>query len=169
MIVGSRNKPIKSTGELGRYPTYRCQPTSDCPQRVVISAEKVESAVIEHVKQTLADVEGRASARSNVESAERALAKAQDALDAAIRTLADYTDEPAARERLAELRQARDDAREQLDKLGGAPVDVTVNAARDWHLLKPDAQRALIAAVVESVTVAPGRGTDRIEIQDVAA
>lgn len=46
---------------------------------------------------------------------------------------------------------------------------MTVNAARDWDKLKLEGRRALIAAVVGRVTVAPGRGTDRIEIQDVAA
>jgi DNA invertase Pin-like site-specific DNA recombinase len=163
MVAGSQRQGKK------RYPLYRCPPTGECTRRMVIGANIVENAVIEHVKLALADVEGRASAQTNIETAQRTLAQAQDALDGAIRTLADFTDEPAARERLAELRAARDGAQEQLDKLGGAPVDVTVNAARDWDLLTPDGRRALIAAVVETVTVAPGRGPERIEIQDVAA
>ena len=163
MVVGVQ------TSNGRRYRFYRCPPIGDCKHRVTIGADIVESAIVEHVQQALADVEGRASAQSNVESAERALAQAQDALDGAIRTLADFSDEPAARERLVQLRAERDTARDHLNKLGGAPATVTVNAARDWPLLQPDAQRALIAAVVESVTVAPGRGLERVEIHDVAA
>ncbi|MGO8906614.1 MAG: recombinase family protein [Solirubrobacteraceae bacterium] len=147
----------------GRYPVYRCPPTGDCPDRVTISAKAVEAVAVERVQEILSHVQGRASARQARQTAESALESAQDALDAAIRTLADFTDEPATRDKLAELRQVRDDARDRLDRLGPAPADLTVSAD-DWHLLSPEARRALIRALIESITVAPGRGTDRVTI-----
>ncbi len=151
------------------YPFYRCPPVGDCTRRMAISAELVERTVVEHVQNALANVEGRASAQSNVKSAERELAQAQKALDGAIRTLAVVPDEPVARERLIELRENRDAAQDKLAKLDHIPASVTVNATRDWHLLTPEARRSLIAAVVDRVNVAPGRGVERIEIHDVAA
>jgi dihydrodipicolinate synthase/N-acetylneuraminate lyase len=41
---------------------------------------------------------------------------------------------------------------------------VTVTASGDWNVLTLDEQRAVIRAVVDSATVAPGRGRDRITI-----
>jgi site-specific DNA recombinase len=154
-----------SVGSAGpTYPVYRCPPTSgDCEHRVTISAELVESAVVERVQSILAGVEGRASAKASREGAETALEGAQGALDAAIRTLADFTDEPAARERLENLRRDRDAAQERLERLGSASVDLTVSAD-DWDRLKPEGRRALIKATIASVTVAPGRGPERITI-----
>ena len=46
----------------------------------------------------------------------------------------------------------------------GTPTDLTINAAEDWDRLSLDAQRDLIRAVVDSVTVAPGGGPDRVSI-----
>ena len=105
----------------------------------------------------------------NVRNAEQELAGAQDALDAAVRAFDGLGDELAVREQLAELRQARDDARERLDQLGGAGPEVRINADTDWDRLTLDEQRALIRATVARATVGPGRGAERIEIQDVAA
>jgi site-specific DNA recombinase len=163
---GARMSVGSSKG--GTYPLYRCA-NVDCRQGVAIGAELLERAVVEHVQSALSDVEGRASARSNVQSAEKALEKAQSALDGAIRTLADFSDEPAARERLSELRETRDSAQAKLDKLGPAPAEKVLNAARDWDLLEPDGRRSIVAAVIERVSIAPGKGPQRIEIQDVAA
>ena len=118
----------------GDYPIYRCPSTSDCDHHMTISAEIVERVVVERVQSILSGVEGRASARASRKAAEDALERAQSDLDGAIRTLADFSDEPAAREKLDQLRQERDEARGRLEQLGPAPADLTVSAD-DWHLL----------------------------------
>jgi hypothetical protein len=53
--------------------------------------------------------------------------------------------------------------------MGGRQAAVTVNAAKDWERLTLDERRALIRATIERVTIRPGHGRERIEIQDVAA
>ena len=159
MVVGTQTQNGRS------YPFYRCgHVREDCPNRVTISAEMAETVVSDAVREALADAEGRASAETNVREAEEAHARAQADVDAAIRTFAGFEDEEATRQRLAELRQARDDARDRLEHLGGTRAAVTVNAATDWERLTLDERRALIRATVESATVAPGRGADRVRV-----
>jgi hypothetical protein len=131
---------------------------------VAISAEVVEGTVVETVRAALKDAEGRASAEHNAREAALARDRAQADLGAAIRAFAGFEDEQAARDRLVELRAARDRAQERVDRLGGDRAVVTINAADDWDRLSLDAQRALIRATVESVTVAPGRGAGRVTI-----
>ncbi|HTQ67262.1 MAG TPA: recombinase family protein [Solirubrobacteraceae bacterium] len=164
MSVGSRNKPIKSTGEVGRYPMYRCSPTGDCPRRAAISAELAEQTVTDWVRAAVADVEGRASAEANIREAEAELQRAEDALNAAVKMLTGLEDVDGTREKLAELRGARDAAADQLDRLGGARVAATVNPSTDWNKLTRDEQRAFIRATIKSASVRPGRGPERIEI-----
>src|SRR2546427_691606 len=136
---------------------------------MAIAATIAERVITEHVRAALANVEGRASAETNVRNAEQELADAQDALDAAVRAFDGLGDELAVLEKLGELRQARDDAQGRLDRLGGGGLEERVNADTDWDRLTLDEQRALIRATVARATVGPGRGADRIEIQDVAA
>jgi hypothetical protein len=100
---------------------------------------------------------------SNVRDAEEALARAQADLDAALRVLADFSDEAGARDRLEELRAERDAAQERLEQLGGGAV-IAVKIT-DWETATLAERRALIRATVESVTVAPGRGTGRITVK----
>jgi site-specific DNA recombinase len=156
MVVGTSNR--------SSYWIYRCPPNGDCTKRTTITAEMVEGVVVDAVREALADVEGRASAESNARNAEAALERAQDELDAAIRVLADFADEPAAIERLTQLRATRDEARHRAERLRGAGATVTVSAA-DWERLTREEQRALIRATVERVTIAPGRGPDRITVE----
>ena len=151
------------------YPIYRCRSTSDCDHRMTISAEIAEQVVTDHVRAALANVHGRASAETNVRNAEQELADAQDALDAAVRAFDGMGDELAVRDKLAELRRARDGAQARLDQLGGAGLEIRVNADTDWERLTLDEQRALIRATVARATVGHGRGAERIEIQDVSA
>ncbi len=160
MVVGTQTQNGR------RYPFYRCgHVREDCPQRVTISAEMVEGLVVERVRAALSDVEGRASAEQGAREAEQTYERAQADLEAAIRAFAGLEDETAARERLAELRDERDRARDQLDRLGGQRASVVLNAAADWDRLSLDARRALIRATVGRVTVAPGRGTDRVTVE----
>jgi DNA invertase Pin-like site-specific DNA recombinase len=164
MVVGVQTK-------RGRpYPYYRCPALKsggtpgDCPARVTITAELVEGIVVEQVQAALADVEGRASAEAHVQDAEHALERAQSALSAAIRAFDGLSDEPEARERLLELRQARDDAEAELDQLSGTHGTVSITAAGDWEELTLEERRALIRATVKLATVAPS--THRYGKQD---
>ncbi len=179
MVVGSRNKPIKGTGELGRYPMYRCAPTGDCPRRVAISATIAEDVVAAAVREALADAEGRASMADRARAAARDLERTSDALAGAVATLDGFEDVEGARERLAKLRAARDDAQARVNRLG-LGAGRRVSASADWDDLSLDARRALVCATVASATVAPavqhgtipvgaegrvGRSADRITVE----
>lgn len=162
MVVGTSNPGGK--GGKG-YPFYRCPPVGDCPRRVTIGADKAEAVVIEAVQAALEGVEGAASIGEGVEQAARELDQAQAALDAAIRAFEVVMDEPTARERLAQLREARDVAQEHLDRLTVAHAPAVTVTAGDWDKLTIEERRALITAVVASATVAPGSGDDRVTVQ----
>jgi hypothetical protein len=149
----------------GQYALYRCSPTSDCSQRVTISAEVAERTVVEAVQDLLAGIEGRASVESGAGEAGEEVARRQEALDRAIRSFAGLEDEEAARERLQELRAARDQARVRHDELLAASAPAMTVGAGDWDLLTLDERRALIRAVVERAVVRPGRGADRITVE----
>ncbi|MGA2321571.1 MAG: hypothetical protein ABSG95_12655 [Solirubrobacteraceae bacterium] len=95
---------------------------------------------------------------------EQELAAAQGALDAAVRAFDVLGDVESARERLRELRAAVDGAQARVDQLGGAGASLSVSGDRDWDLLTVDEQRALIRATIETATVNPGRGAERITI-----
>jgi site-specific DNA recombinase len=158
MVVGSQKQGPEP------FYVYRCPSNDECSKRMTIGAEIAETVVVEYVRAALADMEGRASAEANVHEAERNLEQAQDALRAAVQMLTGLEDVDGTREKLAELRQAKDDAAARLDRLGGAGVAVTVNASADWDRLNLDEQRALIRATIQSAIVGPGRGAERITI-----
>jgi DNA invertase Pin-like site-specific DNA recombinase len=149
LVAGSSNH--------GSTPGYRCR-NPDCPRKVTISANLVEPIVIDAACERAADVEGRASAEAEAQGALTALEKAQDELDAGIRTLAGFEDEAAARERLAELRQVRDDAQEKVDRLSGSGEGITINARDDWHRLSPEGRRDVIKATIRRIAISPDGG-----------
>ncbi|MBB4663160.1 recombinase family protein [Conexibacter arvalis] len=155
MVVGSANNR--------QYPLYRCPPVGDCTRRVTISAELVEGTVVDHVKLLLADLNGRASADQGMLAASARLDRTQEELDAAIRAFSALGDEPAAVARLAELRANRDAARDEYERMADTQAALTITVA-DWDDLTRDEQRDLISAVIETVTVQPGRGADRIAV-----
>jgi site-specific DNA recombinase len=160
MVIGSTDQHGK------RHYFYRCPPIGDCPRRVTISAEVAEHAVVEAVQELLAGLRGSAQVEGGAEDAAREVQRRQDALDKAIRVYERLEDEEAARKRLQELREARDDARDRYDDLiAAAAPAVTVSASGDWDSLTRDEQRALIRAVVYSASVAPGRGPDRVSVK----
>jgi hypothetical protein len=145
---------------------YRCNPTSDCPRRVTVSADLAERVVVDAVRELLAGVSGSATVADGVAGAEREVESAEQLLDASVRAFTGLQDVDAARERLGELREQRDVARERLAELQAAAVPtVRVSASKDWDVLTLDEQRAIIRAVVERATVAPGRGPDRITVE----
>jgi site-specific DNA recombinase len=152
-----------SVGGRPRYPANRCnQP--DCPDHPSVLAHIVEGLVVGVVKERFADVEGRASAERGARDAAAAAEKAQADLDSAIRAFAGLEDEASARERLAELRGARDEAVERASHLSGLRSAATLRLAKDWDRLSLDARRQIILAAVERVEVKPGRGVDRVAI-----
>jgi DNA invertase Pin-like site-specific DNA recombinase len=158
MVVGTQTQNGRS------YPFYRCgHVREDCDRRVTISAEVVEAVVVEAVCAAIDDAEGRASVEHNVQRALQALERAQADLDSAFRAFEGFEGETVARERLILLRTVRDDAQKQVDQLGGERPAVTVTAS-DWDRLSLVERRALIRAVVERVTVGPGRGTERVTV-----
>jgi transposase-like protein len=154
LVIGARTTGGK------RYEHYRCPPVGDCPRRVTIGADLVEAAVEQEVRQLLTGMKGRASATRGAQEVARELERRQAELDSATRTLigAGLQAEAAAIERLTELRQARDEAARQLDELSTLDGSLVLDAGKDWGLLTLDEQRALIRAVLDRVTVAPGRG-----------
>jgi site-specific DNA recombinase len=156
MVVGSSQ---------GAYSLYRCPPIGDCTRRVTISAQVAERAVVDAVQELLAEVEGSASVEGGADEAARELERGQEALDKAIHAFEGLEGEDAARERLQELREARDHARERHDDLLAATAPAVTVSAGDWDLLSVDEQRALIRVVVERAVVRPGRGSDRVTIE----
>jgi DNA invertase Pin-like site-specific DNA recombinase len=159
MVIGSTDQNGK------RHYMYRCPPVGDCTRRVTISAELVERVVVDEVKALLAGISGSASVSGSVAEAERELERAEVELDAAVRAFDGLEDVGAARERLLELRERRDAARERVDELRAAVTPTVTVSANDWDVLTLDEQRAIIRAVVESVVVAPGRGLERITVK----
>jgi DNA invertase Pin-like site-specific DNA recombinase len=148
----------------GDYPIYRCPSTSDCDHHMTISAVIAEQTIIKHVREVLADVEGRASAEDGARRAEKELAAAQNALDAAVRAFDVLGDVESARERLQELRTAVDEAQGRVDQLGGAGASLSISGDRDWDSLTVDEQRELIRLSIRSAVVGPGREAERITI-----
>jgi hypothetical protein len=160
IVIGARS----AGGGGGKsYPIYRCQ-NPDCARRVTISAPMIESIVVGRVQAEFADVEGRASVAVNARDAEVALEVAQRELDAAIRVLDVVGDESSAVARLAQLREARDAARGEVDRLGGLEAAHAVNVADDWDRLTLAERRAAIRVTVARVTIGPGRGIGRVRV-----
>jgi hypothetical protein len=159
MVIGSTDQNGK------RHYFYRCPPIGDCQRRVTISADIAEQVVVDAVRELLVGVSGSATVDDGVAEAERDVEQAEQGLDAAVRAF-DGLDVDAARDRLLALRDERDHARERLAELQAAAVPtVTVTASGDWDALVLDEQRAIIRAVIERATVAPGRGRDRITVE----
>jgi DNA invertase Pin-like site-specific DNA recombinase len=159
---------IGHTGTKGkRYPFYRCY-AHDCPRRVSISASVLEQAVEVETRRLLAGLTGRASADTEARSAEAEHERRQEALDAATRVAlgAGIESEPAALERLRELREARDEAAERVAELAEiTEASLVIDPGMDWNLLTLEERRALIRAVLASVSVAPGRGSNRLSFE----
>ena len=90
------------------------------------------------MRELLEGIEGRASVEAGVGEAAEELTRRQEALDKAIRTFAGLEDEQVARERLQELREARDRARDRHDELLTASVLADGGRAPDWDVLTFD-------------------------------
>jgi DNA invertase Pin-like site-specific DNA recombinase len=156
MVVGTANH--------GSYPLYRCNPTSDCPQRVTVSAEMAERAVVDAVREYLDGVQGTAALDDSLDQAERALTQTESALDAAVGAFTGLDDVASAKQRLADLRDDRDRARDRVTELRAAAAPAITLTVDDWDVLTIDEQRALISAVIAEAVVSPGRGAERIVV-----
>lgn len=157
MVVGTQT-------QKGRmYPFYRCPPVGDCERRMTIGAEIAERVVVEVVKERIKDASGRASDDARAQEAEADLERAQAALDSAIRAFEGLEDEPAAVERLRELRAVRDAARERAEQLSGLRAALTITVD-DWDYLTLDEKRAIIRANIDRAVVRPGKGAGRITV-----
>lgn len=159
MVVGT----TKQGGKVHSF--YRCPPNADCPRRVTISAEVAERTVVDAVKELLAGMTGTASMGEGISEAERKLDACEQELEAAVRAFSVLDDVDVAQERLAALKDARDEARDRLAELQAAAVPAVTISAGNWDDLLLGEQRALIRAVIERADVAPGRGPDRIVVQ----
>lgn len=151
--------------QQGGYPIYRCPSSSVCARGVVISGRIAEDVVSTTVRDALRDAQGRASMAENAQEAVSALERAQTDMDAALRSFAvtGLENETAAVERLAELRQVRDEAQARVDQIGPEAARTVTTA--DWDELSLVGRRDLIRATVESAVVAPfGRGAERITV-----
>jgi site-specific DNA recombinase len=155
---------VVGTAHSGKYHFYRCPPIGDCPQRVTISAEAAESTVVDTVKELLRGVKGSASIGGATEAAERDLASAEAELDKAVAAFTGLEDVATARQRLLDLREARDQARDRLDQLQAAQAPAVTVTAEEWDRLTLEEQRALIRAVIERADVAPRRSAERLTV-----
>lgn len=162
MVVGTTRQQGKP------YSFYRCPPFHDCPKRVTISSEKAERAVEDEVRRLVAGMKGKASGKTGAQQAAREYERRQSELASAIEVVlgAGLETEASATERLAALRQARDEALERLEELQSidAPA-VVLDAAEDWASLSLAARRGIIKAVLARALVAPGRGDNRITFE----
>lgn len=147
----------------GTYPFYRCPSTSGCPQRTTISARLLEDLVAGVVRERIAGMVGQASDADAARDAEARLDRAQAELDAAIRAFSALGDEPAALDRLRELRDVRDECERDVQHLRRQSSVVSVSGA-DWDSLSLDGRRALVVALIARVEVAPGRGAGRVTV-----
>jgi site-specific DNA recombinase len=144
------------------YPIYRCPSTNDCPKHVTISAEIAERVIWEATQERRSDLQGRASMEQDAQAAAARYERAQAAYDAAMRVLDPL--EPAAIERLAELRAERDAAREedQARRNSGSAIEIDIFDPE----ISLDARRALIRSTIRAARVMPGgRGAERITLE----
>jgi site-specific DNA recombinase len=148
----------------GDYPIYRCPSSSDCDHHMTISAVIAEEVVVAAARAAIADIEGRADGKANRRQAEADLASAETALDAAVSAFDGLGDLQAAKDKLAQLGTAVDEAQDRLGQLGGAGVAIRVNGAEEWEKLTHDEQRELIRLSIRSAIVGPGRGAERITV-----
>ena len=160
MVVGTSNS--------ADYYIYRCQ-GSNCTQRMTILAETVETMVVETVEELRA---GRSkSARGAPDAVEQArldVERAQAALDGAIMAFSGLDIEPAAIRRLRELREARDAAQERYVALEAAYAESDFAATTGpWDTLSLPEQRDLVRALIKQVLITPGRGRERVDVQEM--
>jgi DNA invertase Pin-like site-specific DNA recombinase len=167
---GRMGATMRGDGHGGHVAAYACpnrQP-GDCSLRANIKAEYAEGVVMDAVREALADAKGRASAERGAREAVDRAERAQADLDSAIRAFASVADEPAAVERLAELRRIRDEAVAEAEQLGGRDATRVIDMAEAAEVATGAEWRELIRAVVAQAVVGagtPGRQADRVAVE----
>lgn len=157
---------VASSGH-GKYWVYRCPPTGDCELHQAVSATITEGLVEDVVKARIAHKTGRAAPERHNREVFARRDRAQADLDAAIRAFAGIEGEVAAIEKITELTAVRDAAQEEADRVAHLNRDLpalTISPDTDWDSLSLAAKRALVKALIESVTISPGRGAERVSI-----
>ena len=163
MVVG--HSRARKEGQDG-WAMYKCprRAYGDCDHRAAISAPKVEEMVVEAVKAAIKDRKGRASQKDNRREIEAKLAKARANRTAYLALPLDFT-EPTTAAKTVELNDAVGTLEEQL---GGLPPSATkLVTGKNWDLFTLDEKREAIQIYVRNVTVARGRGADRVTIEMV--
>ncbi len=95
------------------------------------------------------------------------LERAQVALDGAIMAFSGLEVEPAAIRRLRELREGRDAAQERYVALEAAYAQSDFAATTGpWDSLSLQEQRDLVRALIKAVLITPGRGRQRVDVQE---
>jgi site-specific DNA recombinase len=156
-----------------RYETYRCAGlVRRCQYRVGIAGKLLDDLVASKALERLQNESETASASVELKEAREVLAQRETAFDHAVEILDSFGDVPSAQRKLAELQRQVEKARmrvEELERL--ARVSLTVSAAANWddpqRPFSLDERRGLIRAVIRRVTVHPGRGPGRVEIETV--
>jgi DNA invertase Pin-like site-specific DNA recombinase len=161
MVASKQTNKAADGGDLV-YTYYRCGSQGRCENPLTIRSYKAEAAVLDAVREVIADYKGRAAAEDRTRRLQQEAQDSQDAFDAAIRAFTGLEGEQAAQERLAELREDRDRKRAAADAATGGAV-VTL-AGVDIDRLSVDAQRRLIRATVREAVVGPGRSPDRVKV-----
>ncbi|MGI8862227.1 MAG: recombinase family protein [Gaiellaceae bacterium] len=187
LVVGQQH----SNGK--RYDFYRCIPQSDCPQRVTIGADRIESYLTDYLFALAPNDRPftmSREAQSDDAGLERELLEAEQELQGYL-VLTKAIDPRLAQEGL-ELRQARVDAAQQavaesvpalpfsgfeipegledefkvLD--GGSGLELRGTAIHGlWEKLPVEGKRMVLSRLIESVTVSPGRTPveERVKVQ----
>src|SRR5262249_6008955 len=129
MVVGNTRQRGK------QYAFYRCNPTSDCPHRVTISADLAERTVVDAVREILQGVHGTATVDNAANEAAQAFESAENELNAAIEAFTGLEDIAVAKEKLRTLREASDEARDRYEELQEAITPAITISADDWDVL----------------------------------
>jgi site-specific DNA recombinase len=146
-----------------RYRAYRCG-NDECKRRATVAAPLAEEFVVEHVKRALRGIEETAHADHDVQTAAAEADHAEARYAAAVRVL-DPLD-PGEVDRLREFKAERDRARDRLEEARAQSNAATLAVSvEDWDDLTRDEQRDLIRAVIERVSVKPGRRPDRLAVE----
>lgn len=149
------------------YPFYRCTAV-DCPKRATVSAPMVERLVVEEVHRLGAGRRGHASHATRARDLRAIATRDEEALKRGLRNLAGMEDEAEARGILAELRTVRDGSRTAAEAAERelSALDVTID--KNWNDMTLAERRMVVRALIEQVSITPGRSPDRIQIRSAA-
>jgi DNA invertase Pin-like site-specific DNA recombinase len=154
--------------------TYRCRASLSnwrgerCPASASINADALEQLVTTKTRAFLLDVEGDASADDRLRQVQAAFEQSQDKLDRAIAALgeAGAADELSAIALVRDLREDRDARAAELGRVEASAGSFRhVNTDTEWDDLPLEEQRTLIRSACRRVSVARGRGLDRVTVE----